>query len=161
MKKVRNPFAVMAGNESYNCFGCSPANKIGLHLDFWLDGEELVAEWQPQKSYEGWTGVLHGGIQATLLDEAAAWLIMTTKNTASVTSSMHVKYLRPVFISKGKLTVRARLQSEEKRILHIDCNLLNAEGEVCTEARVSCFCYPEHIARAKYNYPGIEAFFEE
>jgi uncharacterized protein (TIGR00369 family) len=161
MKKIINPFAIMAGKEAYNCFGCSPANNIGLHLDFWLDGEELVAEWQPQKSYEGWTGILHGGIQATLMDEAAAWLILTTRNTASVTSSMNINYLKPVFISTGKLTVRARLHSVENRIVNISCFLRNDEGEVCSEAKVACFCFPEHIARAKYNYPGMEAFFEK
>jgi uncharacterized protein (TIGR00369 family) len=160
MKKIINPFALMAGNEAYNCFGCAPANNIGLHLDFWLDDEELLAEWKPQKAYEGWTGVLHGGIQATLMDEAAAWLILTTRNTASVTSSMSINYLRPVFISKGKLTVRARLHSVVKQIVTIECILMNDDGEVCSEAKVSCFCFPEHIARAKYNYPGIEKFFE-
>lgn len=151
----------MAGNEAYNCFGCSPANKTGLHLEFWLDGEELVAEWLPQKSYEGWTGVLHGGIQATLMDEAAAWLVMVTRDTASVTASMNVNYHKPVFIADNPVKVRARLNSVEKSIALVDCTLINDKGVICSTAKVSCFCFPEHVARAKYNYPGKEMFFSK
>jgi uncharacterized protein (TIGR00369 family) len=160
MKKIINPFAVMAGNEAYNCFGCAPANNLGLHLEFWLDGNELVAVWHPKKAYEGWNDILHGGIQATIMDEAAAWLVMVSLKTAGVTASMNVNFLKPVHISMGRITVRAKLYSQEKRIALIDCSLTDGNEEVCSTAKISCFCFPEHVARTKYNYPGAEMFFE-
>ena len=69
MIKIKNPWIESGRAHDYNCFGCSPFNEFGLHLEFWEDGDELVAKWQPRKSLEGWMGVLHGGIQATLLEE--------------------------------------------------------------------------------------------
>jgi uncharacterized protein (TIGR00369 family) len=161
MKKITNPFAPIASEEVYNCFGCSPANDKGLHLEFWEDGDELVARWQPEKAYEGWSGVLHGGIQATLLDEAAAWLVFVKLKTAGVTSEMHISYEKPVFISKGEITIRARLVSHENRMAGIHCKLADGEGKICATAEVDYFCFPEKIARAKYNYPGVEAFYAD
>jgi len=53
--------------ELYQCIGCSPHNPIGLKLEFWEDGDELYAEWEPQPNFMGCVNVVHGGIQATLL----------------------------------------------------------------------------------------------
>jgi uncharacterized protein (TIGR00369 family) len=158
VKKIINPF-VLAGDNSYNCFGCSPANSAGLHLEFWQDDEQLVALWQPKKSFEGWVGVLHGGIQATLMDEAAAWLVFVNLKTAGVTIELSARFLKPVYTSKGQIKVKATLISFEKKVARINCSLEDGEGEVCAASEISYFCFPESIARAKYNYPGIDAFF--
>jgi uncharacterized protein (TIGR00369 family) len=158
MKKIINPFARAAENDAYNCFGCSPANEHGLHLRFWLDEQDLVAKWQPKKEYEGWVGVLHGGIQATLMDEAAAWLVFVLLKTSGVTTALKINYTKPVYISKGEITARARLISTEKHLALIECTLLDGAGEICAKAEATYFCFPEKIARAKYNYPGAEAF---
>ncbi|MDX1284330.1 MAG: PaaI family thioesterase [Draconibacterium sp.] len=161
MKKIINPWK---NNEEkrhdYNCFGCSPFNEIGLHLEFWEDGDELFAKWQPRKSLEGWMGVLHGGIQATLLDEIGGWVVMIKLKTAGVTSEMNVSYIKPVKVSKGELTVKGKLIKTEDRIAKIECSLIDSEGTECAKADISYFCFPEKIAKARYHYPGIEAFYE-
>ncbi|SHF99326.1 uncharacterized domain 1-containing protein [Mariniphaga anaerophila] len=161
MRKITNPFSHAADNGAYNCFGCSPANEHGLHLEFWEDGDELVAKWQPQNEYEGWIGVLHGGIQATLMDEAAAWLVFVKMKTSGVTSFLNVSYSKPVHISKGEITIRARLMAIEKHIASIECILQDGDGRACAKAEAGYFCFPEKIARAKYNYPGADAFTPE
>ncbi len=160
MRKIKNPFSG-ADENSYNCFGCSPANKIGLHLEFWQDGEQLVAIWQPRKSFEGWAGILHGGIQATLMDEAAAWLVFVFLKTAGVTMELSTRFLKPVSVSNGQITIKATLISTEKRIARIKCSLEDGKGINCALSEVTYYCFPENIARAKYNYPGIDAFLAE
>jgi uncharacterized protein (TIGR00369 family) len=161
MRKISNPFGPMAAKGEYNCFGCSPSNDIGLHLEFWEDGEVLISRWDPQKGFEGWKGVLHGGIQATLMDEMAAWVVFIKLKTAGVTSGLQMRFQKPVFTSKGPVTVRGRLISVEKRLAKIECNLFDGENEVCAIADVTYFHFPEKIARVKYKYPGIEAFLPE
>ena len=160
MKKIRNPFTVIAGRHDYNCFGCSPFNEIGLQLEFWENGEEMIAKWQPRKSLEGWTGILHGGIQASLLDELAGWIVLIKMKTAGVTSALNVKYLKPVNISKGEITVKGKLISVDKRLAKINCSLFDGQGQECVIAEAIYFCFPENIAKAKYNYPGYDAFYE-
>lgn len=161
MKKIVNPWKEPNNRHEYNCFGCSPFNEFGLQLEFWEDGEELVAKWQPRKSLEGWMGVIHGGIQATLLDELAGWIVLIKMKTAGVTSAMNIQYLKPLNISKGEITVRGKLISVEKRLAKIECSLFDNEGVEYAKAQLNYFHYPEAIAKAKFHYPGIEAFYEE
>ncbi|MEN8116136.1 MAG: PaaI family thioesterase [Bacteroidota bacterium] len=161
MKKIINPWKNPGTRNDYNCFGCSPHNELGLQLEFWEDGEELIAKWMPRKLLEGWMGVLHGGIQATLLDEIGGWVVMIKMKTAGVTSEMNVSYLKPVKISKGELTIKGRLVSSDGRIAKIACSLTDSDGIVCAKAEISYFYFPERIAKARYKYPGIEAFYEK
>ena len=161
MKKIRNPWKENPGNRhDYNCFGCSPFNETGLHLEFWEDGDELIAKWQPRKSLEGWMGVLHGGIQATLLDEMGGWLVMIKLKTAGVTRAMNVTYIKPVKVTKGELTIKGKFLAMEGRIAKLHCLLIDNDGTICAKADLDYFCFPEKIAKARYHYPGIEAFFE-
>ncbi len=150
----------MGARRDYNCFGCSPFNDIGLQLEFWEDGDELVAKWQPRKSLEGWSNVVHGGIQAALLDELAGWIVLIKAKTSGVTSEMNVKYFKPVNISKGEITVTGKLVSIDKKLATISASLFDGDGTKCAIAEIVYYCLPENIAKAKYHYPGIQAFYE-
>jgi len=160
MIKIKNPFKEHGIRENYNCFGCSPFNEVGLQLEFWENGEELLAKWKPRNTLEGWHDVIHGGIQAALLDELAGWIVLIKVKTAGVTSELNIKYLKPVNISKGEITVIGKVVSTEKRLAKISASLLDGEGQECATAEMVYFCFPENIARAKYHYPGHEAFYE-
>lgn len=151
----------MGTRHDYNCFGCSPFNEIGLQLDFWENDEELIAKWKPRKSLEGWMDVVHGGIQASLIDELAGWIVLIKMKTAGVTSELNVRYLKPVNISKGEITVTGKLISENKRLANISVELFDGLGQKCAEADVVYFCFPEKIAKAKYHYPGYNAFYKQ
>ncbi|WP_372776573.1 PaaI family thioesterase [Mangrovibacterium sp.] len=146
--------------ELYQCIGCSPHNPIGLKLEFWEDGDELYCEWEPIPHFMGWVNVLHGGIQATMLDEIAAWVVYVKCGTAGVTTSLTTKYKEPVYTNAGKIYLRAKLVETQKRLAKIQAQIWNDEGKLCTEAEVTYFIYPERIAREKFHYPGLEAFFE-
>ncbi|NQU86338.1 MAG: PaaI family thioesterase [Mariniphaga sp.] len=160
MKKIYNPFVAHKGEE-YNCFGCSPNNNLGLQLEFIDTGEELVTNWSPKDWLVGYNKILHGGIQATLMDEIAGWVVLTKCKTAGVTTEMSVKYLKPVYIVRGELKIKSRLISLDEGIAIIACELFDGEGVCCATANVKYFCYPERIARRKLHYPGVEAFYKE
>ena len=158
MKKIRNPFVE---KEGYNCFGCSPGNKLGLNLTFSEDGEFIISKWLPKPHFQGWQNVLHGGIQATLLDEIASWLVFIKLNTSGVTSRMDVKLKKPVYTDKGELILKAKLKEMNRNIAVIETWLYNPEMELCTYAIMHYYTFKEEIAREKLWYPGSEAFFEE
>ncbi|PIF02124.1 MAG: phenylacetic acid degradation protein [Draconibacterium sp.] len=159
--KIKNAFAEFGTRHNYRCFGCSPFNEIGLQMEFWEAGELLMAKWQPRKSLEGWTDVLHGGIQAALMDELAGWIVLIKLRTSGVTSELNVKYSKPVNISKGEITVQGKVISVEKRLAKIAVTLFDGEQQECASAEVVYFYFPEKIARAKYHYPGHEAFYNK
>ena len=49
MKKIINPWK---GLDGYMCFGCAPENPQGLHMEFYENGEDIVAFWEPE-SHDG------------------------------------------------------------------------------------------------------------
>ena len=157
--KIKNAFVEKGTRHNYNCFGCSPYNEIGLQLEFWESGDELLAKWQPKKMLEGWQDVLHGGIQAVLMDELAGWVVLIKLKTSGVTSELNVRYLKPLNISKGEVTVRGKVISMENRMAKISLSLFDGQEQECANAEAVYFCFPEKVARAKYHYPGHEAFY--
>lgn len=160
MKKIVNPYVKADRKKTYSCFGCSPHNPYGLKMEFFEEGDEILSIWTPDNKYEGFMNVLHGGIQATLMDEIASWVIFVKLKTGGFTSNLQVKYLSSVMIDKGNITLRASLKEMEKNIAHIAVSLYDGNDKLCTDAVVSYFTLPEKIAAAKLKYPGIESFYE-
>ncbi len=154
IREIRNPFDA----DQNMCFGCGPNNPAGLKLTFREDEEKLYTSWNPDPNFQGYINVLHGGIIATLIDEAGAWCIYVKAGTGGVTSAMTVRYLKPVYINKGKVSVEARLIKQEEGKALISASLYDGEGRLCAEADLDYFIYPEKIARERYYYPGREAF---
>ena len=48
MKKISNPYL---NKEGYNCVCCAPNNPVGLHLEFWEEGEDVLTIWNPGENY--------------------------------------------------------------------------------------------------------------
>ena len=157
VKKIHNPFPGLAGS-AYHCFGCSPFNDHGLQLQFWEEDAAVFCKWTPTSQFEGWKGVVHGGILAAIIDEVANWHILTREKTAGVTTEMTIKYLKPVRIIHGEIKVTARFLRQEKQIVTISCVVTDSEGIQYAVAEVSYFLFPQNVAALKYNYPGSDAF---
>lgn len=158
MKKIVNPFI---GKKDYCCFGCSPMNQMGLKMNFFEEGDEILSIWEPDDHFTGFEQVLHGGIQATLIDEIASWVVFVKLKTGGFTSNLNVQYKKPVLIDKGNITIKASLKEMKKNIAHIAVSLFDGEGKLCSEAIAQYFTLPEKIARKKMMYPGIENFYEK
>jgi len=153
--QIQNPFSALEG---YNCFGCSPNNTLGLRMHFRIEGEAVLCDWEPEQQLQGWVNILHGGIQATLMDEIASWLVLVKLRTAGVTSKMEVKLIKPIRTDKGTLRLKAILKEMQRNIAIIHVELFNTDGTLGAESLMHYFTYPEHIAREKLYYPGIEHF---
>lgn len=153
-KKVKNPY-----NEGDNpCFGCSDKNPIGLRLEFEESEKYLHARWNPETHFQGYINILHGGIIATLMDETSSWCINVKAGKAGVTSELKIKYLKPVFVNKGEITLQAEIVGNENNQIAVHCSLFNSSGTLCAQSDSLFFAYPDEIARRKFNFPGKEAF---
>jgi acyl-coenzyme A thioesterase PaaI-like protein len=157
VRRITNPFQRTRND---GCFACGARNPAGLHMEFYEDGDAVVCTWEPRPEFAGYGGILHGGIQATLMDEIAAWSVFVKLDTGGVTQRMEVNYRKPLQTAKGPITVRAGLPQSDGRVAAVPVELLDAEGTVCTNGEVFYRIFPEHLARAKLGYPGREAFFE-
>jgi len=98
------------------CFGCGPANPLGLRIKSFVRGGDVVCEWTPSPHHEAFAGVLNGGIIGTLFDCHCNWTAAHHLMVASglgappctVTAEYRVVLRRPT-PSTGRLTVRARV----------------------------------------------------
>jgi uncharacterized protein (TIGR00369 family) len=158
MIKLRNPYAHMPG---YNCFGCSPTNEMGLRMEFFEEGDEIVSRWKPGMQFQGFHDILHGGIQATLMDEIASWVVMVKLGTAGVTYRMNTVFRAPVRVSRGMLTLRARFVEQKRNIATMQVMLEDGEGKKCSESTVDYFLMGSEKAEKELHYPGKEAFYSE
>lgn len=144
MRKIKNPYVGKAG---YECFGCSPANPMGLHMHFYEDGEAVVSFWKPVEYFQGWVDTLHGGIISTLMDETAGWVVTRKLQTSGMTMSLNVKFKRPVLTTDNLLTLRAWITARRRNIVTIHVTLENAAGELCDEADAVYYAFDEARAR--------------
>jgi uncharacterized protein (TIGR00369 family) len=118
-----SPFAHSASNR---CFGCGPSNATGLRLEFMIasDGAVVSLPIVPD-TFEGHPGYLHGGIIATLLDEAMSKAVRA-QGRPSMTRKMEVEYLRPV-PSGATLRIEGRVVRSEGRKHWAEAVIVNAE----------------------------------
>jgi uncharacterized protein (TIGR00369 family) len=130
-KEHLTPFAHSASNR---CFGCGPANATGLRLEFFLaPGNSVVSLPVVPEAFDGHPGYLHGGIIATLLDEAMSKAVRA-QGSASMTRKMEIEYLRPV-PSGAPLRIEGRVVRNEQHKHWAEASILNAEGAVLANAK--------------------------
>lgn len=136
MRKIINPWI---NYPEYNCFGCGPNNPIGLHLDFYEDGDYIVSTWKPKNNYQGWINTMHGGILCTLMDEVCGWVVTRKLQTSGFTVQMNIKFKKAVPTSEPQLTIRAKISKQVRNLAYINAEITNSKGEICNEGEVVYF----------------------
>lgn len=151
MKKIINPFIHLEG---YNCFGCAPHNPLGVHMEFYEDGDDIVSYWKPRSDFQGWLNTLHGGVQSVLLDEICAWALMRKLQTAGVTSRMETRFMHPISTNDPQLTLRAHITAQRRNLVTIEATIADSTGKVCTQATCLYFAFPPEKSRTQMHFDG-------
>ena len=138
MRKIKNPWMQKDG---YNCFGCSPDNPIGIHMEFYENRDEIISFWHPQTQYQGWVDTMHGGILATIIDETAGWVVFRKLQTSGMTTKLELKYRKPVMTTEPQITVRRHIVEQRRNLVTIDVRIENSKGETCVEGRATYFAF--------------------
>jgi len=118
-----------------HCFGCGTNNPDGMRLKFAYDEESgrFVCRFRLGKRYTGPPGHCHGGIIATILDEAMG-KVNKLRHVIALTSEIKVNYLKPVPLNRP-----LRVESFEVRVRgrkHINqAEILNEKDEVLARSR--------------------------
>jgi len=132
------------------CFACGKNNPEGMHLRFSYDEEtkRCVSRFRLGRRYTGPPGHAHGGVIATILDEAMG-KVNKIHNVVALTSEISVQYLKPVPLNKP-LRVEARGVSVRGR-RHINAaEILNQRGEMLASSRGTFIAIDPHRMFAKF-----------
>jgi len=79
-----------------NCFACGSNNGMGLGLKFYKHEDGAVfGSFFADPKYEGYSGIIHGGIIATLLDSAMTHCLLM-KGIPALTGRLSIKYSTPI-----------------------------------------------------------------
>lgn len=115
--------------------GTTGEDPLGLGLRFWRDGLRLVARFDPRPDHRGPPGYLHGGIAATVLDEAMASVGWMLDDVPCVTARLELKYRKGVPLDGAPVRVEAwRERPEPRRTQRVQGRLLLADASVAVEA---------------------------
>ena len=120
---------------SKNCFACGLGNEHGLGLQFYeINGDELVAEYVAPEHFEGFPGIVHGGIIASMLDEMVSRAAMIgDTNRFRMTAKLEIRYRAPVPTGQ-LLQLRAVIEKRRGRISFTKAELRLPDGTVVAEA---------------------------
>jgi uncharacterized protein (TIGR00369 family) len=137
-----------------HCFGCGLENPTGLRLRFFVDPErKVVCRVRLARRFAGPPGHAHGGIIATLLDEA-----MSKANRAreilAMTRHIEVNYLRPVPLGVP-LTLTARHVETHGRRHNCEAQIADAAGQVlATGKAIFVAVQPDYLRKALSGSPA-------
>lgn len=116
------------------CFVCGVHNPFGLHLAFY-EGEpgETTAEVTIPEQYQGYPGVVHGGIVAAMLDEVSARAMLGDGAPRfMVTVKMSVRYRRPVPVGK-RLIIKGHAGQVKGSVAYVTGEITAEDGSILAE----------------------------
>ncbi len=122
--------------ETYpQCFGCGQENPIGLRLSPHVDGDAVVASFVPKDDHQGWPGIVHGGIIASLLYEVLE-NFAHQRGIVAMMRRMDTRLRRP---AKTGVEIKARswLTERSDREMHVSATLTSADGVLIAEGEAA------------------------
>lgn len=129
------------------CYICGRDNPVGLKMEFYDDGAGMVKSVvTPADHFQGYPGVLHGGVVASILDEAVGRSIMAgDHHRFMMTVSMNVQYRHPVLMGQ-ELTAIGNVTRLKGRIGKAEGQLVLPDGTVACEAQLVLADMPAELA---------------
>jgi uncharacterized protein (TIGR00369 family) len=143
------PFTHRQPNSDY-CFICGRKNPHGLYMSFYDDGDKTVASTHTvPEAYQGYPGVVHGGIVAAMLDEAVGRVAMIEDHHHFMMSvKLEVKYRHPV-PTETPLRIIGRIERLRGRLGKAVGEVVLPDGTVAAEAAMTLADVPaEMLAHA-------------
>lgn len=117
-----------------NCFACGQNNPIGLKLTFEYTENQAISYYTVSTNFQGYVGITHGGIIATLLDEAMAKVILH-QGMEAVTGEITIKYRQAVPTGK-EIKLIGEIIQEKSRTVKTQ-GRIEFDGKLCVEANAT------------------------
>jgi acyl-coenzyme A thioesterase PaaI-like protein len=135
------------------CFGCGPANELGLRIKSRVEGDTVVADFVPSEHHQAFDGMVNGGILGALLDchsnWTAAYALMKERGLdtppCTVTAEFHVKLVAVTPLGPGLHLVARPVRVSE--------NSVTVEAEVFAQGRITATCTGVFVA-VKPDHPA-------
>ncbi|MCP5095006.1 MAG: PaaI family thioesterase [Chloroflexi bacterium] len=141
-------------NSDY-CFVCGRSNPRGLYMQFFDNGEnEVWSNYTVDEMYQGYPGVVHGGVVAAMLDEVVARVSMIADHHHFMMSvKLAVKYRHPV-PTETPLKIVGRIVRLRGRLGKAVGEVLLPDGTISAEAEMTLADVPAELL-ANTNFDAL------
>jgi acyl-coenzyme A thioesterase PaaI-like protein len=132
---------------SQKCFVCGVSNPFGLQLKFYESGPgEVTTEYTVAERYQGYPGVVHGGIVAAMLDEVTGRAFMGDPNAPRFmyTARLEIKYRKNIPVGQP-LRLVGRAGKNKGRTATATGELFGPDGSLLAEADALLVDVPDEI----------------
>jgi len=114
------------------CFVCGDQNIIGLQAKFYFDGSRATTEYTAERKFEGYAGILHGGITAALLDEVMIKALLA-EDIFAMTVELAIRFHKAVSIGE-RLLLEGNLTHHDGRLYLTAGKATLENGEIVASA---------------------------
>jgi hypothetical protein len=130
------------------CFACGTLNPLGLHLHFHRDGERYCTRVTPSPHWQGFAGIVHGGLQSTIFDDLMSNHLFRVLGVWATTGELAVRFRRPVPLDVELLFISA-VASHQGRVwtLSGECRLAAVPDSPALSTAIGRF--------VEVPYPGL------
>lgn len=131
---------------SRDCVICGRENPVGLKVRFTATEGGVAAQVSAREHFQGFPGVLHGGLVCALMDDAMWWAVYAAHQIVTMTAEITVRYKEPVPVA-AELTVRAQVvQARGKRLFTAGSQVIGPDGKLLAEATGKFLAAPPELA---------------
>ena len=134
---------------SRHCFVCGLANPFGLKLRFFETSPgEITADYTVSEEYQGYPGVVHGGIVAAMLDEISGRALMNGDPPRFMfTARLDIHYRKNVPVGQP-LHLVGKAGTTKRRSATATGQIFDAQGMLLAEAEAVLVDIPENVIQA-------------
>jgi acyl-coenzyme A thioesterase PaaI-like protein len=131
---------------SNQCFVCGRNNPYGLHLKFYESAPgEVVVEYTVPEQFQGYPGVVHGGVVAAMLDEVTGRVHMGGYPPRFMfTARLDVRYRKNVPVGQP-LKIIGRAATSKERSATATGQIFGPDGDLLAEAEALLINVPEDL----------------
>lgn len=130
---------------SRGCFVCGKENPIGLRVSFARTPNGVTASVCPPMAFQGFDGLMQGGVAAGLMDDAMWYAIYGTTGKMTMTVELTVRYRAPVPCATD-LTVTAQVTEQHRSLYRCAAAITGPDGQLLAEASGKFLPAPAQVA---------------
>jgi uncharacterized protein (TIGR00369 family) len=144
---MNEEYTQLPNRRDHNCFGCSPRNTSGLQMTFYTNKKAVYSKVKVPEHLCGWNNLVHGGVLSTILDEIMSWAAIYLLKRVSMTKSMSVDFLKPVYVGNPLKAEGTVLEKKGKHEALMQGRIYNKDDVCCASATGTFAVFSPAVAK--------------
>ncbi len=137
----------LPNSTAHNCFGCSPVNSSGLQMKFFTNQDTVISNITIPDHLCGWSNIAHGGVLTTIMDEIMSWSALHFLKRITMTKSMNIEFIKPVYIQQSLKAEGRVLEKTGKHDAVMEGTLYNEKGTACAKSTANFAIFSPKVAK--------------